>query len=66
MMEPVEENQAEPQTCQSIDWYTEGDVRTVEFGDLKVTVRFVGRKGRRARIAILGPPSITFTWVERV
>jgi hypothetical protein len=38
--------------CQCIDWYHEGEERIVEVGGVQVTVRFVGRKGRRGRIAI--------------
>ena len=37
---------------QFIDWYHPGQARTVESGGLRITVRFVGRKGRRGRIAI--------------
>ncbi len=36
-----------------IDWYSPGESRSVQVGDVRVIVRFVGRKGRRARIAIL-------------
>lgn len=46
---------AESPTCQSIDWFHEGDERVVKVGDMLVTVRFIGRKGRRARIAITAP-----------
>jgi hypothetical protein len=45
---------------QSIDWYHEGESRTVEIGDLYVTVRFIGRKGRRARIALVAPAGASF------
>ena len=31
--------------CQSIDWYAEGQSRTVEVNGVEVTVRRVGRKG---------------------
>lgn len=44
----------------SIDWYAEGEARTVEIGGLEVIVRFVGRKGRRARIAISAPAGVVF------
>jgi len=43
------------QTTQSIDWYAPGQSRTVEIDGVQVTVRFVGRNGRRARIAIVAP-----------
>lgn len=37
---------------QLIDWYSPGQSRTLEVNGVQVTVRLVGRKGRRARIAI--------------
>jgi hypothetical protein len=49
-----------PPASQSIDWYREGESRTVEMSGVKVTVRFVGRKGRRCRIAIIAPPGASF------
>ncbi len=60
MEEPRQLSQAQPQTCQSIEWYAEGDLRTIEFGDFKIIVRYVGRKGRRARIAITTPVGAAF------
>lgn len=38
-------------TSTSIDWCAEGESRVVEVDGVRVTIRFVGRKGRRARIA---------------
>lgn len=46
--------------CQSIDWYAEGEERTVEVDGIRVTIRFVGRQGRRARIAITAPSGAVF------
>jgi hypothetical protein len=43
-----------------VEWYHEGDERTVEADGMQVVVRFVGRKGRRGRIAITAPPGATF------
>ena len=51
-------------TCQSIDWYHEGQSRTVDVDGMSVTVRFIGRKGRRARIAITGPAGAVFRAVD--
>jgi hypothetical protein len=51
---------AAPPLSQSIDWYAEGQARIVEIGGIKVLVKFVGRKGRRGRIAIIAPPGATF------
>ena len=48
-------------TSISIDWYAEGEARTVEVNGVQVTVRFVGRKGRRGRIAIEAPAGAEFT-----
>ena len=45
---------------QTIDWYSDGKARTVEIDGVEVIVRFVGRKGRRARIAILAPAGAVF------
>lgn len=51
---------ADPSTCQSIDWYAEGDKRVLEIAGIQVTVRLVGRKGRKARIAIVAPAGAVF------
>ena len=51
-------------TCQSIDWYAEGQSRTVEIAGVRITVRFIGRKGRRGRIAIEAPAGAVFTAVD--
>ena len=40
---------------ETIDWYAEGQSRTVMIGDDEVRIRFVGRKGRRGRIVISVP-----------
>lgn len=47
-------------TSQCIDWYTPGDLCEIECGDVRMTVRFVGRKGRRGRIAIEASPGTVF------
>ncbi len=49
----------------SVEWYHEGDERTVEAGGIQITVRFVGRRGRRGRIAITAPPGATFQTSDR-
>ncbi len=56
MAEPL----ACPLCCHSIDWYAEGESRIVDVGGVRVTVRFVGRKGRRGRILIAAPAGATF------
>ena len=43
-----------------IAWYSPGQSCTVEINGAQVTVRFVGRKGRRARIAILASAEAQF------
>ena len=45
---------------QCIEWYHEGQTRIVEIDGVRIDVRFVGRKGRRARIAIAAPPRAKF------
>lgn len=47
-------------TSQSVEWYTEGETRVVEAAGVRMKVRFVGRRGRRARIAITAPAGSTF------
>jgi hypothetical protein len=39
-------------TCKCLDWYGEGEAKVVEVGGVRIVVRFVGRRGRRGRIAI--------------
>ena len=43
-----------------IDWYAEGQSRTVECDGVQVTIRFVGRKGRRCRLVIEAPAGAVF------
>jgi hypothetical protein len=49
---------------QCIEWYHEGQSCIVEANGVRVEVRFVGRKGRRARIAIIAPAGAGFQAVE--
>jgi hypothetical protein len=49
-----------PARSVSIDWYSEGEERTVEVDDVRITVRFIGRRGRRGRIAIEAPAGAAF------
>ncbi|MFZ1936271.1 MAG: hypothetical protein WCB27_13255 [Thermoguttaceae bacterium] len=51
---------APAKASQCIDWYAEGQSRVVEIGAVQVIVRCVGRKGRRARIAIMAPAGAVF------
>ena len=55
---------AEPPTSTCIDWYSDGQSRTVECDGVRMTVRFVGRKGRRCRIVIEAPAGAVF-WTGR-
>ena len=48
-------------TSRFIDWYSEGEECVVETHGVRVAIRFVGRKGRRARIMITAPAGSTFT-----
>lgn len=47
--------------AQSIDWYAQGDSQMVEVNGVRIIVRLVGRKGRRARIAISAPSTAKFS-----
>jgi hypothetical protein len=57
---PGDRTQQRFDTSQSIDWYSEGETRTVEVDGVRVIVRFVGRQGRRGRIAISAPAGAKF------
>ncbi len=48
-------------TCKCVDWYAEGETRIVAVGGMQITVRFIGRKGRRGRIAIEAPAGAVFS-----
>ena len=45
---------------QSYDWYSEGESRSVQVDGVRVEVRYVARKGRRARISITAPRGAVF------
>ena len=51
--------QTEP-VSQTYDWFSEGQSRTVAVDGIEVVVKFVARKGRRARIAITAPAGAVF------
>lgn len=53
-----------PAKSTSIEWYHEGDTRVVEVDGVQVTIRLVGRRGRRARIAIEAPAGSVFRSLE--
>lgn len=42
-----------PHRTEFFDWFAPGEARSVWIGDVEVVVRFVERKGRRARIAVI-------------
>jgi hypothetical protein len=50
----------QPATCQSLEWYAEGESRYVQAGDVRITVRFLCRHGRRGRILIEAPAGAVF------
>lgn len=43
-----------------IDWFAEGQAVAVEFEGIVITMHYLGRKGRRARIAITGPAGAVY------
>jgi hypothetical protein len=47
-------------SSQSTEWYSEGQSRSVEVDGIRITIRFVGRRGRRGRIAIEAPAGAVF------
>jgi hypothetical protein len=53
-------NCPQAKVSQSIEWYSEGQTRVVDVNGIRVSIRLVGRKGRRARIAISAPPGAVF------
>ena len=60
--EPESPQQASPDGCsQSTDWYAEGESCVVETGEVRIEIRFVGRKGRKGRIAITAPCGSRFS-----
>jgi hypothetical protein len=61
--QPAEDSD-DVRSCRSVEWYTDGQVRVVDVNGVRVVVRFVGRKGRRARIAITAPPGAVFRATE--
>jgi hypothetical protein len=52
-------------TSVCIDWYAEGETKVVEVDGIRITVRFIGRKGRRGRIAIEAPAGAVFRAADR-
>jgi len=48
------------QRCRCIDWFSEGESKVVEVDGVRIVVRFIGRKGRRGRIAIEAPAGAVF------
>jgi hypothetical protein len=47
-------------SSQLIDWFAEGQTLAVEFAGNVMTIRYICRRGRRARIAIMGPAGAVF------
>jgi hypothetical protein len=50
--------------CRSIEWYSPGQSRVVEVNGMQILIGFVGRRGRRGRIAITAPPGTVFRTAE--
>lgn len=57
-------SRARSSESQCIEWYHQGQSRIVEIAGARIEVRFTGRKGRRARIAIIAPTGATFRTEE--
>lgn len=52
--------QGDSQSCLSIEWYAEGQTRIVAVEGVQISIRFIGRKGRRGRIAVTAPAGAVF------
>src|SRR4029453_13171501 len=46
------------------DWYAEGQDRPVEVAGVRISIRFIARKGRRGRIAITAQVGAVFQSIE--
>lgn len=57
----MRKNELRTDCCQLVDWYAQGESHTVEVDGVCIVIRLVGRKGRRARIAITAPPGARFS-----
>lgn len=57
----MERMESERPVVRSVDWYCQGDAQVVEIDGKQIVVRLVGRKGRRARIAIVAPVEARFS-----
>jgi hypothetical protein len=62
--ESKQEALVKPPTCQSIDWYGEGEVRVVHVEGIEVRIRFIGRRGRRGHIAVEAPAGAVFQTLD--
>ena len=61
--DPKRPSDTEPLT-QLIDWFAEGQALAVEIGGTVVTIRYLTRNARRARIAITGPAGAVFRTLD--
>ena len=59
-----ESTRADAPTSQLIDWYAVGQGCVIEVGGATVSLRVVGQKGRRTRIAVVAPAPATFSAKE--
>lgn len=48
-----------------VDWFSQGESCLLQIGGTRVEVRFIGRKGRRARISISASPGTSVDAVQR-
>ena len=59
-----EQKRVEPPTSRLIDWYAVGQGCEIEVGGVTLSLRVVGQKGRRTRIAVTAPAPATFSAKE--
>ena len=55
------EPRTDQHTVRQINWFRPGESHTVSIGGMQVIIRFVGRRGRRGRIAITAPCGACFS-----
>ncbi len=47
-----------------VDWFSQGESCSLQIGETSVVIRFIGRKGRRARIAVTAMPGTNSVLVQ--
>ncbi len=56
-----ERTRVESPTSRLIDWFAVGQGCEIKVDGVVISLRVVGRKGRRARLSVVAPAGATFT-----